>query len=655
MGLVINVEERSCLNIQSMIGLLRELKINLKHVVVIFTHGDTLLQNPTTMELEERCTKRCELLPQHIKKLECLVRLLADVNHRFLVIENQQPCERDTIAHQLFRCIDSIAADPMTNYTFLDSLEWWNEQQANRRRKEDELRDAKDKLAKLQCEHARKDLEKLRSKHRCLEDECSHLSSKRSIIREIMEMLVEMHQIGSETDQFTADNAALKEELKRVEEEENVLHEQEDTLEALRGKVMQRFDGKVQNCTSACTGVISNRDEGIATLEHAADEIDKVMLRATATKISGFSAGIAGGVLFTVGTGLLLGGITAVAGIPLMVVGGLVGGAGSVTAIGGTIGQLVERSLIIKKAKNWLKVNKEKCQDLIIAHEGLPNEHEHIVEVFPCFNARLPGGTNVQVGEIVNTWKDIDKHSAQDVAVLIEKATSSGLGVAQGVLEGVDAGAEIAALGANAAVKAAGGVAIGLSGLVMIIDLGFLIKSSYDLHKVRTGNRTKLSKTLMELAEAVRDENNLLRQANICAAGTGSVDETNGSVRPISNLSMGNEEQLPNSLEPEFTNEVRCHTTGDAHSSSAQDEGCDHDGDDVPMVSQTAEAGEDPSTLTVQQSTESVNAFQVDIQADRDTESDTDSFYPEILSRIDSELAPQTDTSDTGKRYCIVS
>ena len=91
----------------------------------------------------------------------------------------------------------------------------------------------------------------------------------------------------------------------------------------------------VQNYTCACTHVISNQDEGITTLEKAANEVDKVVLRATAAKVACFGAGIVGGALFTLGTGLLLGGITAPAGIPLMVVGVVVGGAGSATAIGG--------------------------------------------------------------------------------------------------------------------------------------------------------------------------------------------------------------------------------------------------------------------------------------------------------------------------------
>ena len=553
-GLVINLGERSSFNTQSMIGLLHELKIDLKHVVVIFTHGDTLPNNPGKME--KRCTMRREQLLQHIAKLQCMVRLLAHVKRRFLVVENQQPCERDTIAFQLFGCIDSIAADPMINDTFRNSL---------------------------------------------------HL-------------LIE--QTESETVQVTDDNEALNKQLRRVNEDESVLHEQENTLEALKGKVIQKFDEKKRSYIDACTGVISNRDEGITTLEKAAAEIDKVMKNATIAKISGFSAGVAGGAVFTVGTGLLLGGVTAPAGIPLMVIGGALGGAGTVTAIGGSIGQFVERSKNLKCAKNWLKVNKTKCQELINAHEGLTKEHDHIAELFPSINAELPRGIT-QVGEIVNTWKDIAQHSAKDAAVLVARAAGSGLGIAQGVLEGIDISAEVAALGAKTAAKAAGGVAIGLSGLVMIIDLGFLIKSSYDLHKLRKGNPTKLSKTLMELAEAVRKENNLLREAN-CNARSGSTDGPIYNGSGIGNPFVGNEEHPLNSLEPTSTSEVECQTMGDAHSSGTQEIYWSFDGGDMPMIFLAEEAGEGPSILTMQQNPDNVSTLQLIIQADGDTESDTD-------------------------------
>ena len=86
--------------------------------------------------------------------------------------------------------------------------------------------------------------------------------------------------------------------------------------------------------------------------------------------------------------------------------------------------------------------------------------------------------------------------------------------------------------------------------------------------------------------------------ANICAARTGSIDDPNGSV--ICNPFMGNEEQLLNSLEPDFTIEVECH--------DSEEEVWNHSGDDVPMISLH----------------DSSSAFQMNIQADSGTESDTD-------------------------------
>ena len=98
------------------------------------------------------------------------------------------------------------------------------------------------------------------------------------------------------------------------------------------------------------------------------------------------------------------------------------------------------------------------------------------------------------------------------------------------------------------------------------------------------------------------------------------------------------------------------YTNPDAHAASTQGEGWDHNGDDVP-ISLAAESGKNPSTHTMQRSTDSVSTFQMNIRADSDTtaESDTDNMYPEILARIDSHDAPQTDTSETSNRYCVVS
>ena len=63
----------------------------------------------------------------------------------------------------------------------------------------------------------------------------------------------------------------------------------------------------------------------------------------------------------------------------------------------------------------------------------------------------------------------------------------------------------------------------------------------------------------MELAEAVKAENNLLRDANSCAARSRSIDDPNYS--EICKPSMGMEKQPLNSLEPYFTNEVEMEPT----------------------------------------------------------------------------------------------
>ena len=129
----------------------------------------------------------------------------------------------------------------------------------------------------------------------------------------------------------------------------------------------------------------------------------------------------------------------------------------------------------------------------------------------------------------------------------------------------------------------------------------------------------------MEIAEAVRAENNFLREAN-CASRSGSIDHLNGSV--IGNSFIGNEDQLLNSLEPDLTNEVviECHTMGDAQASITQDKWWIYNSGtgDVPILFLAEEAGKGPSILTMQQNPDNVSTIQLIIQADSDTESGTD-------------------------------
>ena len=659
-GLVVNIQERSGLQIQLMIGLLHELKVDLKHILVVFTHGDSILPTPPPTDLRKRCEKRYQLVPQHITGLDCLQSLVANVERRYLVVESLQLSERDIIVELLFEHIESMAAHPMTNDIFLNSLQWWNEQQGNRERKERELKEAKDKLAKLRSEQAKTDVRKLRSKLRYLKDECSDLSSKLDKISEMKKILEDVHQVESDMTKCIADSVAVNMELRTVNKEESVLHEQQSTLKKIECMVMQNFEDKARIYTDTCRDVISHRDEGIAILWKAADEVD-ALKKATRANVTGFSAGIAGGAIFTIGAGLMLasGGISAPAAIPLLAIGGVVGAAGSVTAIRRTVRKIVKKKRIIKKTKPWLAGNKNRCTNLIRIHADLTEEQNHIDELFPNL-AKFPKRAK-QVDERVSVWSEIIQHSAENAALVVLLAASSGLGIAQGDLEGIECTAELAALGVKAGAKAAGGVVVGLSGLVILLDMGLLIKSGYKLDKVvRKGMRTKTAQALIDLAEAVRKENNSLREAIL---GTTSEPTDDPTASVISNPSVGNGEQLQDSpiddLEPNPSNQGESHSASGAHTSSARVDEINHYGDDASVVSlRTEEVGEGPSVYILPQYTDSSDTSEDSVQEDDRTQlhSASDHSLSDSLSIVPINDVPEADTSDTGNRYsCIIS
>ena len=270
--------------------------------------------------------------------------------------------------------------------------------------------------------------------------------------------------------------------------------------------------------------------------------ISSCMKDATAAKVAGYSGSIVGGAIFTVGAGLLFGVITAPFAAPLLIVGDVTGAMSSLVALGGTVGQMINKS-VMSSAKKWMKENKTMCEDLMEKHDTLTTEHSHIIEVIPRFNVQLPQGIT-EISNIVSTWKEIIKSSATDATNLVAAAAAgSGLGVAQGVLETIDAGAEVSASAVKVAAKTAGSVAIGLSALVMVLDLGLLVKSGYDLNRLRKGYRSKAAKALINLAEAVRAENNLLREAHSqCTSGG---NNSHASL-VVCNQSLGNDERLQN-------------------------------------------------------------------------------------------------------------
>ena len=641
-GLVVNVNEGSNLKLKLMIRLLRELKIDMKHIVIIVTHGDSLLPKPLPQEVRMRCKLRCERLEGQ----KCLTKLLSDVQNRYIVVENTRICERNIIIEQLFGHIASIAESPMTNDTFQRTLEWWKEQTAKRMKQEQAVRETKDKLLHLKLQRDKTDLRELRSKCTCLEEEHSTVSSHLDKIDNIRQTLEEMKHVEFDTNHHSAMIAEAKEKVMRIEEEICALRDQDIMLIELEENLRQHFVEKVKCFTSACTKVICHRDEGVEALDKAADEIDKVMRDATAAKVAGYSGSIVGGAIFTVGAGLLLGVFTFPVAAPLLIVGGVTGAMGSVVALGGSAGQMIKKSVIMSSAKKWMKENKTMCEDLIEKHDTLTTEHSHIIEVFPSFNVQLPQGIT-EISNIVSTWKDVFKSSAMDATNLVAAAAAgSGLGV---VLETIDAGAEVSASAVKVAAKTAGSVAIGLSALVMVLDLGLLVKSGYDLNRLRKGHRSKVAKALINLAEAVRAENNLLREAHSqCTSGG---NNSHASL-VVCNPSLGNDERLHNGsladLESHSNHpdEVVGTTSGYVAPQSCEDnESADHDRDDQSMVSlshgQCTSGGSNSLATLVMCNPSLGNDERLHNGSSADLESHSN--HPdEVLSTKSSYVAPQS-------------
>ena len=254
-----------------------------------------------------------------------------------------------------------------------------------------------------------------------------------------------------------------------------------------------------------------------------AHEVQKLVKVGASARVAGYATAIGGGAVFTAGSGLLLGVVTAPAGIPLMVIGGVLGAAGSVTALGGTITKWVKSKKILKKARQWVKENEHYCRELSDAHDRLMQKKDRIESLHSkidveqmlseIFNADISQGLD-DVDAIVGSWKSALEYRPEELATMFATAALCGATITQGVIEGVDSGTEAAAVAVKATAKVVGGgVAVGLSAILMAVDIGLLAKASYDLHKCRKGKRTKLAEVLLTMAIHMETETALLRQA----------------------------------------------------------------------------------------------------------------------------------------------
>ena len=263
-----------------------------------------------------------------------------------------------------------------------------------------------------------------------------------------------------------------------------------------------------------------------ATLVDLASKVNKLEKHTATAKVAGYSTAIGGTAVFAVGSGLLLGVVTAPAGIPLMAIGGGVGATGSITAIAGCVVKFKLMKNLKKKAQQWLKEHQTLCKSLIVAHDDLMERKAHVERYYPyvkvdeklaeIFNANIPQAL-AGVDEIVGNWKKALRYGPEEVVSVITAACGGSASIAQGVLEGVDTGAEVAAVAAKATAKLVGAsVAVGLSALMIAVDIGLLAKASYDLHKSLKGKPTKLAKVMNEMAADIERENRSLEDVCCC-------------------------------------------------------------------------------------------------------------------------------------------
>ena len=285
----------------------------------------------------------------------------------------------------------------------------------------------------------------------------------------------------------------------------------------------------MQQYAKAARDVVQHRDTRLNYLQIAADDLDKSFKKVAGAKIAGSGLGIAGGVLGVVGGGLLLGGVTAPAGIALLAVGGVLGVGAGVIGVGATIGDGVKNRKAQQQANDWIRRGRDLSRELIARFEEYREELVQITQKYGISEAdaiQLAMGDNFgdyesevtvegfqgadnQAEIAIQEWKTALEAGAQVVANSTVVGMQTGGAVTRGVISGVKAGTRTGVAVSRVALLGVGGAVVGLSAVFIVVDLAFIGKTAYDIHKNAAG--TKLAKTLRTAAVDLKAETNKLR------------------------------------------------------------------------------------------------------------------------------------------------
>ena len=212
---------------------------------------------------------------------------------------------------------------------------------------------------------------------------------------------------------------------------------------------------KIDSYMGAVINLIQHRDKGIVYFREAVGDINRAFKRAGAAIITGSGLGIAGGIIGIVGRGLLLGRVTAPAGIPLLAIGTAFEVSGAITRVGATIGNTVENRKVVKRANQWLHTGRDLCRDVIKKHKIYHEELEKVTQRYEkC-------GKDAIIGlSIERKGLDVDVRVFEDAESIITDWTKT---------------YEVGSKGIATTVVAAGGVVIGLSAACIVVDICILL------------------------------------------------------------------------------------------------------------------------------------------------------------------------------------
>ena len=281
----------------------------------------------------------------------------------------------------------------------------------------------------------------------------------------------------------------------------------------------------MQYYAQASHSVVQHRDTGQEYYREAANDLDKAFKLVAFAKIAGSSMGVTAGVLGVVGGGLLLGGVTAPAGIVLLAVGGAFGVGGGVTGVGATIGDAVKNRKALREANDWMRQDSDLSRKLIASRTKYCEELVRITQKYGVTEAdaiqlaigdyesefTVEGfqGADNEAEITIQEWNIALEAGAQVVANSTVAGMQIGGAITRGTISGVEAGAEAGVTAARVALQGVGGAVVGLSAVFIVVDLALIGKTAYDIHKNAGG--TKLARILRAAADDMKAETDKLR------------------------------------------------------------------------------------------------------------------------------------------------